>query len=386
MGEFTEQLERLAGREAPGPDALDRTLRRFERRRRRRRVGGVLVGLGATIALVAGVLVIGSEGGGSPVPGGTGTGSSGPRASSVTESSPASNGGTVTYDDPAGWSVAVPDGWTVTPFFTSHDGDTAWGAEISNVTPIAVGAMPRVPVQAVAHRFPDEGLALVVGVQPRLEPDGPAADLPISYPDGWAMGSALAGSPTLGAIWFRGGSSTFVATVKSGPDVARADIEQLTAIVESIRDDDAATPSPIGTTMPGNPGTPVWAQIVLPTFTMPAGSSAFGEVVVHNGTGHALNGSGCGSPFAVALGNDRITPDVGWNDCLMRITIPAGVSSWPVTVRASYLGCDNGSSGDFPACVDGHVPPLPPGEYVAGLYQLPTFVPDPSPVPVKVTP
>src|SRR4051794_22876748 len=71
MGEFTSPLGQLAEREQPDPDALDRTLREFDRRRRRRRVGGVVVGLGATLALIACGLAVGLHPGGSAAPGGS---------------------------------------------------------------------------------------------------------------------------------------------------------------------------------------------------------------------------------------------------------------------------------------------------------------------------
>jgi hypothetical protein len=135
-------------------------------------------------------------------------------------------------------------------------------------------------------------------------------------------------------------------------------------------------------------GTQISARIVLPSTTIAAGSSMSGKVVVTNDTGLALHGKGCGSPFQVVLRNDKIAPEVGRALCLQRITIPAGESTWPVTVFATYLSCDfDAASDQHPSCLrDGTVPPLPAGSYRAMLLQDPQFVPTPSSIGIRVTP
>jgi hypothetical protein len=133
---------------------------------------------------------------------------------------------------------------------------------------------------------------------------------------------------------------------------------------------------------------PLSAEVELPMTTMAAGSSMSGRVVVENGTGYAIRSTSCGSPFQVALGTDQIQPIVAWDLCLGRFTLPAGESSWPVTVDATYGGCADESADDtFPRCMgDGNVPPLPPGVYRVELFQSQRVVPAPPPITIRVTP
>jgi hypothetical protein len=127
------------------------------------------------------------------------------------------------------------------------------------------------------------------------------------------------------------------------------------------------------------------ARIVLPSRTMAAGSTMAGKVIVTNDTGQALHGDGCG--FDVALSNDRITSSIG---CAGggSVTIPIGVSSWPVTVSGSYTACgQDPQNASHPPCLkDGHAPPLPPGDYRAELILYPRLVPTPPSIGIRVTP
>jgi hypothetical protein len=286
--------------------------------------------------------------------------------------------------------LRVPPGWEVTPFRSSTGGVTGAGAQFSNVrlpAPVVVGSAP---LQADGRSFPDPAIALVVGTQQggHVQPF-PAAELPITYPDGWLEGSSFGNAPTLDTIWFRVEGHVFVATVKTGQNVAPADRRALERMVRSIRFGDESLPTPTptptatGTSRP-TPSAPLRAEIVLPTTSVAAGSSIPGEVVVQNDTGSAIRVSGCGTPFVVALGNDEITPTIAWRACLSSFTIPIGPSTWPVTVAASYLGCNGGPPS--PPCVNGHVPPLPAGSYRAVLYQSSHVVPTPPAVDVLVTP
>jgi hypothetical protein len=372
MGELTKALEELAGRAAPPSESVDPILRRLDERRRRRRLGGLVVGLTTTVALVVGVAVFATGGGPSPAPG---------SSPSPTPTAGESQGRV--YHDPAGWSLTVPRGWAVLPFRSSSDGVESSGAQISNVALPEPNVVRWAPPQADGRTLPATGVALVVGTQSGggRGPSGPVPDLPLEYPDGWSQGSAFAGAPTLDSIWFRGGDSLFVATVKTGPDVAPADRDALRRMVRSIRFNGGPAWSP---TASSGLQTPLWAEIDLPSTTMSAGTSMSGYVVVHNDTGQELHVSGCGTPFAVALGNDEIEPTVAWNSCLQPFTIPSGTSNWPVTVRATFLAC--GGPSPVPACQEGHVPPLPPGSYRAMLYQSPRIVPTPPSIDVQVTP
>ena len=124
------------------------------------------------------------------------------------------------------------------------------------------------------------------------------------------------------------------------------------------------------------------AQVVLPTRTMTAGSSIKGRVVVRNNTGRAIHTSGCGMLFQVALASNSYHPGVAWLTCLQRFTIPVGVSSYRVTVAATYLVCGDRQS---PACPPGGgMPPLPTGKYRARLFQSRHLVQVPPGVRVRV--
>jgi hypothetical protein len=128
------------------------------------------------------------------------------------------------------------------------------------------------------------------------------------------------------------------------------------------------------------------ARVVLPTTTVIAGSSMSGRLVVDNNTGRALHVGDCGFPFQVALTNSQIQTGGAWAACIREFTIPVGRSSYPVPVRATYLGC---GGIHLPACVKRNgsfaSPPLPPGEYDATLLQASKIVPPPPPITVRVT-
>jgi hypothetical protein len=122
------------------------------------------------------------------------------------------------------------------------------------------------------------------------------------------------------------------------------------------------------------------AHIVLPSTTIRSGSSVDGYVVVENHTGHPLETTGCLTLFTVALGNDRISPRIGWLDCLERFTIPSGESRYPVRVVARYLSCPP------PPCTDGRPAPLPPGTYRAMLFRDTPLPITAEPIEVRVNP
>jgi hypothetical protein len=124
------------------------------------------------------------------------------------------------------------------------------------------------------------------------------------------------------------------------------------------------------------------ARVVLPTRTMTAGSSIEGRIVVSNNTGRNIHTTGCGTLFQVALTSRSYHPDPVWPLCLQPFTIPVGVSSYRISVAATYLVCGDRQS---PACLPGGVmPPLPAGKYRARLFQSAHLVPAPSGVPVRV--
>jgi hypothetical protein len=145
-----------------------------------------------------------------------------------------------------------------------------------------------------------------------------------------------------------------------------------------------------GHVVPQHSGSPhaLFARIVLPARTVIAGSSINGRVVVRNNTGRAVHPVGCLYLFAVALTSSTYHPDVGGPACWHRFTIPAGVSSYPVSVSATYLSCgQRGSPGTTHVCLPGgRMPPLPAGKYRAKLFPLGPRVQAPPGVPVRVIP
>ena len=135
---------------------------------------------------------------------------------------------------------------------------------------------------------------------------------------------------------------------------------------------------------PLSPVTRLSARVELSATTIAAGATVTGHVVVENRTSHAIRVFGCGSPFQVALVNDRVKPRIVWLQCLTRLTIRRGTSAWPINVSATYSFCAR--TGPV-RCEHDHVPSLPVGRYRAVLFQSPRhLVPDPPPVDVLVAP
>ncbi len=153
-----------------------------------------------------------------------------------------------------------------------------------------------------------------------------------------------------------------------------------------------APPAPnLHTALPAAPGrssAAMSARVVLPSPAMTAGSSMPGRVVVENNTGRAIRVSGCWRLFQVALASSKYQPAVAWPTCSQTFTIPAGESSYPVTVKASYSQCSPGRpQGAVRACLpDRQPPPLPLGDYHAMLFQVGNLVPVPPAITVRVTP
>jgi hypothetical protein len=121
---------------------------------------------------------------------------------------------------------------------------------------------------------------------------------------------------------------------------------------------------------------------------MTAGSQMSGHVVVDNDTGHALYAETCRGLFSVVLSSRSYHPAGEEPSVACRPTraIPAGRSSYPVTVKATYLACSvSGTGGDFKTCLPHmKLPPLPAGTYQATLDQ-PGVVPEPPVITVHVT-
>src|SRR5437016_5925496 len=89
----------------------------------------------------------------------------------------------------------------------------------------------------------------------------------------------------------------------------------------------------------GSPSAPLSARLILPSQTMKAGSSMPARVVVENNTGRAISVYGCTTLFQIGLVNSTYQPDIAWQACLRRLTIPAGQSTWLAPIEARYTEC-----------------------------------------------
>ena len=128
----------------------------------------------------------------------------------------------------------------------------------------------------------------------------------------------------------------------------------------------------------------VSVQVQVPSRTMEAGSSMLAQIIVDNRTGHVIHVKGCGSPFALAVGNSSHPAEVAWAACLKILTIAIGKSSYPVTITATYDQC--GGAASLPACLPhGLMPPLPAGKYGVVFFQSTHIVSVPAPIPMRVT-
>jgi hypothetical protein len=151
----------------------------------------------------------------------------------------------------------------------------------------------------------------------------------------------------------------------------------------------APRPNPSPTTEPSGAGTIV-VHLDLPSDTMTAGGSMSGTITIDNNTGTPVE-VGCRF-FGVDLGNDKIKSEPVWPAvaCVSDTKIPTGRSTFPVTVPATYSGCDpndDWGANRLPRCPPGGgMPPLPPGEYRATFIQRDTHFPAPPPRLIHVVP
>jgi len=142
------------------------------------------------------------------------------------------------------------------------------------------------------------------------------------------------------------------------------------------------TSSPTTTEQPGHAAS-LSTLLELSATTVTSGGTIRGQITVDNGTGRPIPANGC-ALFAVELNSNTYHPEPNWTACLDPISIPTGVSHYPITINASYDGCyPNGPVGTIPAC---SASGLPPGLYRATIYQGTQVVPPPSPIAVTVTP
>jgi hypothetical protein len=164
-----------------------------------------------------------------------------------------------------------------------------------------------------------------------------------------------------------------------------------TAFATTRDDSPEVVVSPTSTTIP-NARHDISARVELPSDTIVSGSKVEGTIVVENDTGKPIpkaDKSGCGQQWAVALGNDRVRPNILFAlVCTPSTeTFPVGTSRWPFELQAvDQSPCSlPGQPSDPPTrtCEPGADTPLPAGDYrtefFGGLKAL-----NPSPLTVHV--
>ena len=141
----------------------------------------------------------------------------------------------------------------------------------------------------------------------------------------------------------------------------------------------------VGGDVPGVAG--ATATFHLSADTMAAGSTVAGTVQVYNNADDVLEAATCGPYFVAILEGEAATQLYSRPRCNERFVVPPGISSYPVTAKATFLTCINGDASELvPACLsDGSMPPMPPGTYEARVVQPDDAIPVSGPIPVTVT-
>ena len=140
-------------------------------------------------------------------------------------------------------------------------------------------------------------------------------------------------------------------------------------------------------TLPADGLVPSWPQLhdslVLKRTTVTGGSKLSGTLVVVNDGSDPINlNGGCGANFVVVLTSSSYRPKIAWTaECSVRpLLIAPGVNRLPITILTTYLSCvptpPNSTCG---------FPPLAAGRYQAVLRGELLALPEPLPVPVRVT-
>jgi hypothetical protein len=137
----------------------------------------------------------------------------------------------------------------------------------------------------------------------------------------------------------------------------------------------------------GSSDTPVRVGLELHSTRVITGQSIAGRITVNNRTGQPIVFAGCGGLFQVLLTNPAHPASPAWPTCVQQLSVPVGVSSYPVTVAATFGQCRQvGASGAIPACTPSGMPGLPSGTYRATTYESSPVVPIPPAVTVVVLP
>ena len=122
-----------------------------------------------------------------------------------------------TYRDPAGWEIAVPQGWRAAPFSLQAAAGATQGAQVSNISglprPVAEAGLP---LQASGNMVSSSGVAVVIATDKGPEQSEGRVFTPPLTSDDLTEGSCLADSPCLDVLWFRSDDRTFILSVKVG--------------------------------------------------------------------------------------------------------------------------------------------------------------------------
>ncbi len=164
-----------------------------------------------------------------------------------------------------------------------------------------------------------------------------------------------------------------------------------TAFATTRDDSPAVVVSPTSTTIP-SARHGISARVELPSDTIVSGSTVEGTIVVENNTRKPISRadkSGCGQQWAVALGNDRVHPDIIFAAVCTPSTeiFPVGTSRWPFELQAvDQSPCSlPGQPSDPPTrtCEPGADTPLPAGDYRTEFFGGLTAL-NPTPLTVHV--
>jgi len=131
----------------------------------------------------------------------------------------------------------------------------------------------------------------------------------------------------------------------------------------------------------------VVSHIEVPSREIVSGGAMTASLVVDNHTGEPID-AGCGPNLAVALGNEKVQPQIGFPaiGCLHPPRIPVGTSRWPLQLSAlDYSWCSlPGEPSSPPTRTCGrNGDPLPPGDYRTVFFGTVALLhPDPATVRV----
>ncbi len=144
-------------------------------------------------------------------------------------------------------------------------------------------------------------------------------------------------------------------------------------------------PTVTTTVRPGS----VTTRIEIPE-TIEAGQEFEAALVIDNSSGHELSilVNGCQPKWSIGLMNESHPADQAFaaNCSPSPFVAPIGRTRFAIKNQASASSCTPNGAGDAatPKCINGGLPPLPPGEYQAVLTGSLPGIPNPAPVTIHV--